>query len=125
MNVQKEGLGERCMVFNPDQRLHLGAEAEVWKGEWFGRPAVRKQRRPRSWRHPNLDHRLGVRRMISEARLLIRTRKAGLSVPSVWDLDYEGGQLIIEHFKKIELSSVEGFNYSRNYGSATFSFFKE
>ena len=35
--------------------------------------------------------------MISEARLLIRTRKAGLSVPSVWDLDYEGGQLIIEH----------------------------
>ena len=51
----------------------------------------------RSWRHPNLDHRLGVRRMISEARLLIRTRKAGLSVPSVWDLDYEGGQLIIEH----------------------------
>ena len=27
--------------------------------------------------------------MIDEARLLIRTRKAGLSVPSVWDLDYE------------------------------------
>ena len=97
MNVQKEGLGERAMVFKPTQRLHLGAEAEVWKGEWFGKPAVRKQRRPRSWRHPNLDHRLGVRRMISEARLLIRTRKAGLSVPSVWDLDYEGGQLIIEH----------------------------
>ena len=85
------------MAFHPTERLHLGAEAEVWKGEWFGRPAVRKQRRPRSWRHPNLDHRLGVRRMISEARLLIRTRKAGLSVPSVWDLDYEGGQLIIEH----------------------------
>ena len=85
------------MAFLPTERLHLGAEAEVWRGEWFGRPAVRKQRRPRSWRHPNLDHRLGVRRMISEARLLIRTRKAGLSVPSVWDLDYEGGQLIIEH----------------------------
>ena len=85
------------MVFEPTERLHLGAEAEVWKGTWFGRPAVRKQRRPRSWRHPNLDHRLGVRRMISEARLLIRTRKAGLSVPCVWDLDYDGGQLILEH----------------------------
>ncbi len=97
VNVQKEGRVGCHMVFKPDQRLHLGAEAEVWKGDWFGRPAVRKQRRPRSWRHPNLDHRLGVRRMISEARLLIRTRKAGLSVPSVWDLDYEGGQLIIEH----------------------------
>tara|TARA_B100000003_G_scaffold36875_1_gene31069 strand:- start:757 stop:1479 length:723 start_codon:yes stop_codon:yes gene_type:complete len=106
MNVQKEGLGERGMAFTPTQRLHLGAEAEVWKGEWFGKPAVRKQRRPRSWRHPNLDHRLGVRRMISEARLLIRTRKAGLSVPSVWDLDYEGGQLIIEHLQGQPLIDV-------------------
>ena len=34
------------------------------------------------------------------------------------------GQLIIEHFNKIDLSSVEGFDYSRNYGSATFSFLK-
>ena len=32
MNVQKEGLGERGMAFTPTQRLHLGAEAEVWKG---------------------------------------------------------------------------------------------
>ena len=30
------------MAFLPTERLHLGAEAEVWKGEWFGRPAVRK-----------------------------------------------------------------------------------
>ncbi len=96
MNLQKEDHGVLGMVFNPVERLHLGAEAEVWKGDWFGKPAVRKQRRPRSWRHPNLDHRLGVRRMISEARLLIRTRKAGLSVPAVWDLDYESGQLIVE-----------------------------
>ena len=113
MNVQKEGLGERTMAFTPTERLHLGAEAEVWKGEWFGKTAVRKQRRPRSWRHPNLDHRLGVRRMISEARLLIRIRKAGLSVPSVWDLDYEGGQLIIEHLQGqplIEVLNDEAIN---------------
>ena len=96
MNIQEGEVCERRMVFKPTQRLHLGAEAEVWKGDWFGQPAVRKQRRPRSWRHPNLDHRLGVRRMISEARLLVRVRKAGLSVPSVWDLDYEGGQMVVE-----------------------------
>ena len=96
MNIQEGEVCERRMVFKATQRLHLGAEAEVWKGDWFGQPAVRKQRRPRSWRHPNLDHRLGVRRMISEARLLVRMRKAGLSVPSVWDLDYEGGQMVVE-----------------------------
>ncbi len=94
------------MVFTPAERLHLGAEAEVWTGTWFGKQAVRKQRRPRSWRHPDLDHRLGVRRMISEARLLIRSRKAGLSVPAVLDLDYEGGQLIIEHLDGTPLIEV-------------------
>lgn len=84
------------MAFIEDHRLHLGAEAEVWKGTWFGKLAVRKQRRPRSWRHPDLDHRLGVRRMTSEARLLIRLRKCGLPVPAVWDLDLDGGQLVLE-----------------------------
>lgn len=84
------------MAFIEDHRLHLGAEAEVWKGTWFGKQAVRKQRRPRSWRHPDLDHRLGVRRMTSEARLLIRLRKCGLPVPAVWDLDLDGGQLVLE-----------------------------
>ncbi len=84
------------MAFIEHQRLHLGAEAEVWRGTWFGKQAVRKQRRPRSWRHADLDHRLGVRRMTSEARLLIRLRKLGLPVPAVWDLDLEGGQLVLQ-----------------------------
>ena len=90
----KEGLGERAMVFKPTQRLHLGAEAEVWKGEWFvNRPsassvvlALVPEPRP-SPRRPSND----------VANLVDSHRKAGLSVPSVWDLDYEGGQLIIEH----------------------------
>ena len=33
------------------------------------------------------------------------------------------GQLIVEHFNKIDLSGFEGFNNSRSYGSITFSFF--
>ena len=48
------------MAFIEEHRLHLGAEADVWRGTWFGKQAVRKQRRPRSWRHADLDHRLGL-----------------------------------------------------------------
>ena len=58
------------MVFLPDSRLYLGAEAEVWSGLWMGKPAVRKLRRNRAWRHPDLEKRLGYRRMLSEARIL-------------------------------------------------------
>ena len=34
------------------------------------------------------------------------------------------GQLIIEHSTKIKLSELKGFEHSRDYGSATFSFFQ-
>lgn len=84
------------MVFQEGERLHLGAEAEVWSGDWMGRAAVRKQRRPRAWRHPDLDHRLGHRRMMSEARLMVRMHRAGLPVPALFDLDPEAGIMIME-----------------------------
>ena len=100
------------MVFIPDKRLHLGAEAEVWSGTWMGRSAVSKQRRSRQWRHPNLDKRLGTRRMVSEAKILMRLHNAGIEVPQVWDLDIAGGRLIIQMVSGIPL--IEILNDSNN-----------
>ena len=91
------------MVFIADERLHLGAEAEVWSGTWMGRSAVSKQRRSRQWRHPNLDKRLGVRRMVSEAKILMRLHNAGIAVPQVWDLDVQGGRLVLQRMPGIPL----------------------
>ena len=76
------------MVFQPNERLHLGAEAEVWSGLWMGRQAVRKTRRTRGWRQPNVEKRLGFRRLLSAARLLIRARRVGLAVPASWGGDF-------------------------------------
>ncbi len=84
------------MAFVPTERLHLGAEAEVWAGKWMGLDAVRKLRRPRKWRHPDLDIRLGYRRMMSESRLPIRLKRRGLNVPAVWDLYHDSGLIIPE-----------------------------
>lgn len=84
------------MAFTPSHRLHLGAEAEVWSGTWMGKEAVSKLRRPRKWRHPDLDHRLGHRRMMSEARLLIRLKNVGMAVPALWDLDPHAGRMILQ-----------------------------
>ena len=84
------------MVFQPEASLHLGAEAEVWSGYWRVRRAVRKIRRHRAWRHPDLEKRLGYRRMLSEARILLRIKDAGLPVPAVWDVDLENGRIVME-----------------------------
>jgi len=94
------------MTFVPTERLHLGAEAEVWAGTWMGLNAVRKLRRPRKWRHPDLDIRLGYRRMMSESRLLIRLKRRGLNVPAVWDLDPESGRMILERMPGLPLIEI-------------------
>jgi len=84
------------MVFQPELRLHLGAEAEVWSGTWMGRPAIKKMRRNRAWRHPDIERRLGYRRMLSEVRILIRIHNTGMPVPAVWDVDLDNGRIIMQ-----------------------------
>ena len=97
LNLSKEGNSVVTMAFTADERLYLGAEAEVWRGSWMGLPAVRKQRRLRSWRHPDLDDRLGRRRMIAEARLMVRLHKNGINIPILYDCDVVEQQLVMSN----------------------------
>ena len=104
------------MAFNADERLYLGAEAEVWRGSWMGLPAVRKQRRLRSWRHPDLDDRLGRRRMIAEARLMVRLYRNGLNIPVLYDCDIKEQRLVMSNIPGsplIELLNDESIDDTR------------
>ncbi len=83
-------------VWEKECRLHVGAEAVVDAGLWLGRPAIRKERRPRAWRHPDLDARLTKSRMTSEARMLQRLSISGLPVPHVLALDMSSGWMVQE-----------------------------
>ena len=94
------------MVFQPELRLHLGAEAEVWSGTWMGRPAIKKMRRNRAWRHPDIERRLGYRRMLSEVRILIRIHSTGMPVPAVWDVDLANGRIIMQKMQGKPLIEV-------------------
>ena len=76
--------------------LHVGAEARVTAGRWYNRPAVHKQRQPRSWRHRDLDRKLTKRRMSNEAKLMIKLHRKGVPLPAVYDVDTTDGVMIIE-----------------------------
>ena len=93
-------------MFEPEARLHLGAEAEVTAGTWLGLPAVMKQRRARGWRHPDLDERLGRQRMLAEARILLRLHRSGLPVPALLDADVDEDRLVLEHVEGRPLIEV-------------------
>lgn len=74
-----------------------GAEGIVTELSYLGRRAVRKERVPKRYRHPELDIKLRTRRLAQEARILLRLRKAGVTVPAVYDVDARRGVLIMEY----------------------------
>jgi Kae1-associated kinase Bud32 len=73
-----------------------GAEAVLEKGMFMGRPAVLKHRRPKGYRHPELERALCASRMRAEARALREARAAGVRTPAVLDADMGQGRLVLE-----------------------------
>ena len=83
-------------VWIEHELIHEGAEAVVHTGEWMGQPAIRKHRRIRAWRHPDLDRKLTSTRLSNEARILLLMKRRGLSCPSIFDIDIDNGILVMQ-----------------------------
>jgi Kae1-associated kinase Bud32 len=73
-----------------------GAEAVLEEGTYLGRPAVLKHRRPKGYRHPDLERALSASRLRAEARALREARVAGVRTPAVLDADTGEGRLVLE-----------------------------
>ncbi|NXN22838.1 PRPK protein, partial [Nycticryphes semicollaris] len=78
------------------QLVRQGAEACVYRGVFLGRATVAKLRIPKRYRHPALEERLSRRRMAQEARSLLRCRRAGISAPVVYFVDYVTNSIYLE-----------------------------
>ncbi|MCJ1479255.1 serine/threonine-protein kinase bud32 [Lambiella insularis] len=72
-----------------------GAEAVLYRTHFLipALPCVLKYRPSKPWRHPTLDVRLTRHRILSEARTLVRCKRHGVSVPAVFSLDWDGGDV--------------------------------
>jgi len=73
-----------------------GAEAVLESGEFLGRPAVLKLRRPKGYRHPDLETHIRQTRTRAEVRALRDARAAGVRTPVVLDVDPREGRLVLE-----------------------------
>ena len=73
-----------------------GAEASVRSVDWWGFPAVVKERETKSYRPKALDERLRRERTRTEVRLLVEARRLGVRTPIVYDVDLEKHRLILE-----------------------------
>ncbi|KAI9890632.1 MAG: hypothetical protein M1814_003830 [Vezdaea aestivalis] len=85
-----------------------GAEAVLYKTSFFlnSLPCALKYRPPKLYRHPILDTRLTRHRILAEARVLVRCRKDGISVPGVYALDAGAGWLALEWIEGLVVREV-------------------
>jgi len=76
--------------------IKKGAEAELYKIMYNGRPAVLKRRIPKRYRVPELDEQIRKTRTRREARLLERARRVGVLTPEVFSVNDKRMELILE-----------------------------
>jgi Kae1-associated kinase Bud32 len=73
-----------------------GAEAALRKVDWWGFPALVKERDSKAYRPKALDDRLRRERTRNEARLLVDARRLGVRTPLLYDIDLSRHRLILE-----------------------------
>ena len=78
------------------QLIKQGAEAKIYKSDFFGKPAIVKERFVKSYRVAMLDQKLSQRRMSQEARSMARCRRHGIRAPAVYHLNFQKRLIFME-----------------------------
>ncbi|HTP54986.1 MAG TPA: KEOPS complex kinase/ATPase Bud32 [Thermoplasmata archaeon] len=73
-----------------------GAEASLRAVDWWGFPALLKERDPKNYRPKKLDDRLRRERTRTEVRLLVDARRLGVRTPLVYDVDLDRHRILLE-----------------------------
>jgi Kae1-associated kinase Bud32 len=73
-----------------------GAEARLRKVDWWGFPALLKERDAKGYRPKALDEKLRRERTRTETRLLVDARRLGVRTPILYDIDVDRHRITME-----------------------------
>lgn len=83
-----------------------GAEAHLYKEEWYGLQVIRKHRLPKDYRVPQLDFEIKHARTVREARLMCEAVRVGVPAPSIYFIDLDNSTIIMEFIEGVKLKDV-------------------
>ena len=83
-----------------------GAEADLYLVEWNGLKALKKVRKPKKYRHPELDYQLRKTRTNHEADIIHRAKNHGVSTPLLYQVDNEKGVIVMEYIDGIKIRDL-------------------
>ena len=92
--------------------IYQGAEAEISIIKYKNREAIQKKRLHKSYRIKYLDKFLISSRTKEEAKLIIEARRAGVTVPIIYDIDLFNGKIIMQYLKGERVKDI--FNKLNN-----------
>lgn len=79
--------------------IKKGAEADIYLIDWYGKKAVRKVRKPKSYRNKLLDEEIRKKRTLHEAEMLSGAKRAGVPTPLIYFVDPKNSEIIMQYVK--------------------------
>lgn len=79
--------------------IKKGAEADIYLIDWYGRKAVRKLRKPKTYRNKLLDEEIRKKRTLHEAEMLSSAKKVGVTTPLIYFVDPKNSEIIMQYIK--------------------------
>ena len=77
--------------------IKRGAEGDIYLVEWYGKKAVMKIRKPKSYRNKILDEEIRKKRTLHEAEMLSNAKKAGVPTPLLYFVDPQNTEIIMQY----------------------------
>ena len=97
--------------------IKKGAEANLYQIKWFGRPAISKVRCRKKYRLAKLDRKIRQQRTVKEATIIHKARLSRVSVPIIYHVNPDKGEIIMEMIDGINLND---YLNNDNYNSELF-----
>lgn len=86
--------------------IKKGAEASLFLEKWYNRKVIMKQRLPKKYRLPEIDKEIRAYRTIHEAQLLHLAKKAGVPTPTIFLINLEDSNIIMEHIEGRQVRQI-------------------
>ena len=89
-----------------EKLIARGAEADLILTDWNGMKALVKTRKPKGYRHPELDRQLRRSRTKAEADIIHRVKGAGVPTPLLYQVDPENAVIVMEYIDGVKVRDL-------------------
>lgn len=89
-----------------EKLIKKGAEASIYREDWFGMPAIRKIRVPKSFRQSTLDIKIRESRTRHEASFLSEAKSIGVITPLVYFVNVKQAEIVMQFIDGIRLKEI-------------------